>query len=156
MNPILINMYILITFLLGVIVAQILKPVFLLITKREWDPKLIFASGGFPSSHTAGVIAMTLIVGLQDGFENPSFSICLAMSFIVAYDAANVRYYAGRNIEMTQQLIKDIQELTMTKLDDPVYMTKVKKVLGHKWVEVIGGVILGCVVAILYYNIIMK
>ena len=71
---------------------------------------------------------------------------------IICYDAANVRYYAGQNIKITRQLIEDIQELTKTKLTDPIYLTKIKNVLGHTWVEVIGGVIHGLVIAgILFY-----
>ena len=63
------------------------------------------------------------------------------------YDAANVRYYAGRNIQITQQLIRDIQTLTTVKLDDPIYLLKVKEVLGHQWFEVFCGVVLGLLVA---------
>ena len=59
----------------------------------------------------------------------------------------NVRYYAGQNIQITQQLIKDISELSQIKLDDPIYFTKMKDVLGHKGFEVLGGIILGLIVA---------
>ena len=49
--------------------------------------------------------------------------------------------------------IKDIQILTQTRLDDPIYLTKVKEVLGHKWIEVFGGIILGLIIAGLMYFI---
>jgi acid phosphatase family membrane protein YuiD len=73
--------------------------------------------------------------------------VVLIFSLIVLYDAANVRYYAGRNIQLTQQLVKDIQTLSTIKLDDPIYLMKIKEVLGHQWFEVIGGVVLGLTVA---------
>lgn len=51
---------------------------------------------------------------------------------------ANVRYYAGQNIKITKQLIQDIEVLTQTTLENPIYRQKIKEVLGHKWVEVVG------------------
>lgn len=132
---------------LALIAAQALKPVFYYMFHRKWIPNLCFSSGGFPSSHTAMVSALTLAVGLQESFESTVFVVTLVFSIIVGYDAANVRYYAGQNIQITQQLIKDLQELSELKLDDPIYFTKIKEVLGHKWTEVIGGCILGLVLS---------
>ncbi len=132
-------------------VAQLLKPLLKYIVTREWDSSLIFESGGFPSSHTALVSALVISVGLHDNFDSTIFAVVLAFSMIVIYDAANVRFYAGRNIQITQQLIKDVQELTQTRLDDPIYLLKVKEVLGHKWTEVLGGIVVGLSVGGLMY-----
>ena len=133
--------------------AQLLKPVIRYIRTRDWDWHLALESGGFPRSHTSTVAALTLAVGITDNFSSTLFAVTLMFSLIVAYDAANVRYYAGQNIRITQQLIKDIQILTQTRLDDPIYLTKVKEVLGHKWIEVFGGIILGLIIAGLMYFI---
>ena len=135
------------------ITAQLLKPVTHYVKTHEWDWHQVFESGGFPSSHSSTVAALTLAVGLTDQFSSTLFAVTLMFSLIVVYDAANVRYYAGQNIRITQQLIKDIQILTQTRLDDPIYLTKVKQVLGHKWIEVIGGIGLGLVIAGLMYFI---
>lgn len=131
------------------IIAQILKPLFLRFRKKHWNLSLAFESGGFPSSHSSCVVALCIAVGLQDGLESTTFAISLILSLIVCYDAANIRYYAGRNIAITQQLIKDLEFLAQTKLEDPVYMTKIKDVLGHKWIEVIGGIIVGILTALM-------
>lgn len=143
--------YALWAFLIAVISAQAIKPLFHYLFNRTWTLKEIVASGGFPSSHTAAVTALTLSIGLREGFDSPIFAMGAAFSLIIAYDAANVRYYAGKNIELTQQLIKDVQELTKYKLDDPIYLTKIKQVLGHKWIEVIGGIIHGSIIAYLLF-----
>lgn len=127
--------------------AQGLKPVIRYYRTKEWVPHLLFESGGFPSSHTSLVSALCLAVGIQENFSSTIFAVTLVFGVIVAYDAANVRYYAGRNIQITQQLIRDIQTLTSIQLDDPVYLLKVKEVLGHQWTEVVGGVFVGLVVA---------
>ena len=133
--------------------AQLVRPVSRYIRAREWDWHMALGSGGFPSSHTSTVAALTLAVGITDNFSSTLFAVTLMFSLIVAYDAANVRYYAGQNIRITQQLIKDIQILTQTRLDDPIYLTKVKEVLGHKWIEVFGGILLGLIIAGLMYFI---
>ncbi len=148
----LIDMYPFWAAIIANVTAQICKPLYIKIIKGHWDMDLAFASGGFPSSHTATVAALSLAVGIQENFSSTIFAVTLSFALIVCYDAANVRYYAGQNIRITQQLIKDIQELTSTKLDDPIYLTKVKNVLGHKWVEVFGGIGHGLMIAsILYY-----
>ncbi|MFV0380383.1 MAG: divergent PAP2 family protein [Anaerorhabdus sp.] len=135
----------------AIISAQFLKPFFYYLKEKKWNMSLMHASGQFPSSHAAGVSAITLAVGLQDGFSSSLFAVTLAFSLIVVYDAANVRYYAGKNIQITQQLIKDIQLLSKTPLDDPIYFTRVKNVLGHKWFEIIGGIIHGITISLILY-----
>ncbi len=135
------------------LVAQSLKPAFYYLRTKQWKPRLLFESGGFPSSHTSTVTALTLAVGIQEHFSSTIFAVTLMFGMIVAYDAANVRYYAGQNIRITQQLIKDIQLLTQTNLDDPIYMLKIKEVLGHKWTEVIGGFFVGIIMALIIFLI---
>ncbi|MFV0479638.1 MAG: divergent PAP2 family protein [Anaerorhabdus sp.] len=137
------------SFLTAVLLAQLIKPFFYFLRKGEWNFTLFYASGRFPSSHSSGVSALALAVGLQDGFSSSIFAVTLAFACVVIYDAGNVRYYAGKNIEITQQLIKDIQLLTKTRLEDPVYLTHLKDVLGHKWIEIIGGIGLGLLVALI-------
>lgn len=140
--------------LTAMISAQFAKPFYHWLLKREWKWALMKASGGFPSSHSAAVSALALAVGIQENFSSTIFAVTLTFAMIICYDAANVRYYAGQNIKITRQLIEDIQELTKTKLTDPIYLTKIKNVLGHTWVEVIGGVIHGLIIAgILFYFI---
>lgn len=48
---------------------------------------------------------------------------------------------------------KSIQESTDIKLDDPIYTIKLKEVLGHKWIEVFGGIILGVIITLMMYYI---
>lgn len=75
----------------------------------------------------------------------------MALAVIVIYDAANVRYYSGQNIRVTQQLVKDVQENLHTEFDDPIYQTKLKEVLGHKWKEIFGGLVLGIMIALIFH-----
>lgn len=143
--------YPLISALVANILAQILKPLFHYLRTGEQKFGLLAESGGFPSSHTSMVVGLTTAIGLQEGINSTLFFISIIFSLITIYDAANVRYYAGQNIAMTKQLIKDIDTLTQHKFSDPIYLMKIKTVLGHKWVEVFGGIVLGTLIPSLLF-----
>lgn len=135
------------------VLAQALKPLFWWLRHKKWHWKLMGASGGFPSSHSAMVSALAVSVGMQEQFRSSIFAVTLTLAVIVIYDAANVRYYSGQNAKVTQQLIRDLKEKYPDLFTDPVYETKLKQVLGHKWREVIGGILLGIAVALLLYRV---
>ena len=136
--------------IVSAVLAQFLKPVFYWLVHREWKWNLVKDSGGFPSSHSAMVSALALSVGIRESFNSTIFAVTMALACIVIYDAANVRYYSGQNIKITQQLIKDIQKQTDVKFEDPIYHTRVKQVLGHRWIECIGGILIGLIIALLF------
>lgn len=131
------------------ILAQVLKPIIYYYRSGKFDIHYTFACGGFPSSHTSTVTALALSVGLVEGFNSTLFAVTFVFSLIVMYDAVNVRYYAGKNIELTQQLVSDLAEMIKLPLDDPIYHEKMKAVLGHRFMEAVGGFVLGIVVTLI-------
>ncbi|MBP3868278.1 MAG: divergent PAP2 family protein [Solobacterium sp.] len=137
--------------ILSALLAQLLKPIIYYFKTKKWNLHLVIDSGGMPSSHTALVSALALSVGLQEAFSSTIFAVTLVLAVIVIYDAANVRYYSGQNIKVTQQLVKDVQENLHTEFDDPIYQIKLKDVLGHKWMEVIAGLLLGALIALVFH-----
>ena len=137
--------------LTAAVIAQLLKPAITYLHTKKWNWSLARAAGGFPSSHSALVSALALSVGMVEQFRSSIFAVTLALAVIVIYDAANVRYYSGQNIKVTQKLVHDLQELYPDLLDDPLYDTKLKPVLGHRWFEVFGGILLGIVVALIFH-----
>ena len=143
------SLYPLVTALLSNILAQVLKTVVYYYRTGKWDFHWVIASGGFPSSHSSTVTALSLSIGIQEGFDSAIFAVTTIFSFIVMYDACHVRYYSGKNIELTQQLVKDLPEMTGLHFDDPIYQEKLKNVLGHKFVEVIGGFVGGLAVPLI-------
>ena len=124
------SLYPLVTALLSNILAQVLKTVVYYYRTGKWDFHWVIASGGFPSSHSSTVTALSLSIGIQEGFDSAIFAVTTIFSFIVMYDACHVRYYSGKNIELTQQLVKDLREMTGLHFDDPIYQEKLKNVLG--------------------------
>ena len=137
--------------ILSAVLAQLLKPIVHYMKTGKWNLWLIKDSGGMPSSHTALVTALALSVGLQEAFSSTIFAVTAALAVSVIYDAAKVRYYSGQTIKVTQQLVKDVQEELNTEFTNPIYQIKLKDVLGHKWMEVVGGGILGAFVAIVFH-----
>lgn len=137
--------------LIANVIAQSIKPIITYLQTNEFNAKQAFASGGFPSSHTSTVFALALAVGINEGFDSTMFSIALAFALIVMYDAVNVRYYAGKNIELTKKLIQDLSEKNIFDSENPIYDEKLKDVLGHKKIEAVGGLVLGCLVTLVLY-----
>ncbi|NLC33785.1 MAG: divergent PAP2 family protein [Erysipelothrix sp.] len=140
----------------ALIIAQLLKPVSHFIKTGKWKFKLFFDSGGLPSSHSSMVSALVLSVGLVEKFSSTIFAVTVIFAFIVMYDAANIRFYAGKNIQTTQQLIRDLKANNVHSpiLNDPIYEAPTKEILGHSWLEVICGAILGAAIAGLWFLIV--
>ena len=143
------SLYPLVTALLSNVLAQVGKTVIYYYRTGKWDLHWVIASGGFPSSHSSTVTALSLSIGIQEGFDSAIFAVTTIFSFIVMYDACHVRYYSGKNIELTPQLVKDLREMTGLRFDDTIYQEKLKNVLGHKFVEVIGGFVVGIIVPLI-------
>jgi len=89
--------------------------------------------GGFPSTHTAVVTAVVVMVGLQNGFEHPAFGIGLALLWIVITDARSLRRMVGDHAEHLNTL-------------SPA-RKKHRERVGHSYVEIAGGALVGTLVA---------
>ncbi|MBQ7826607.1 MAG: divergent PAP2 family protein [Clostridia bacterium] len=135
----------LIAALLGWFSAQALKiPIYYLV-ERKWDFRRFFGAGGMPSSHTAMVIATATMIGALAGFNSPVFAVSVVLAFIVMYDATGVRRETGRQAEIINQILRDV--LINGK---PISDRELKELVGHKPIEVFGGVLVGLAVAVLY------
>lgn len=133
-------------------IAQLIKPFSKYVKTKKFDALEFFAAGGFPSSHTSAMSSLTLAFALKEGLDSSEFMITFILTAIIGYDAMNVRLYAGKHIAITRQLIDDLRQLKDLKFDDPIYLTKMKQILGHERFEVIGGFLLGLIVSfILFY-----
>ena len=143
------NYYPLTAFLVALIIAQGVKPFIMLVKTGEFRLSYLIASGGYPSSHSSSLVALCLSIGLKEGFDTSIFALSLAIMVVVLFDAVNVRYYSGRNISLTKQLVEDLKYLIEMK--DPIYDEKFKEVLGHTKLELITGILLGIFVSVVLY-----
>ena len=86
------SLFPLVSALLSNVVAQVAKTFVYYYRTGKWDLHWVMASGGFPSSHTSTVTALSLAIGIQEGFDSAIFAVTAIFSFIVMYDACHVRY----------------------------------------------------------------
>lgn len=126
------------------LVAQVAKLFTNCYRKGRWELKVMFDSGGMPSSHTSLVFSLTTAIALQYGLGSPLFPLSLAFSLIVAYDAAGVRRHAGKQAEVLNRILADVFH------GSPISDTKLKEVLGHSPLQVTCGAILGVLVGSIY------
>jgi uncharacterized protein len=133
---------VLVAVMIGWLLAQVLKIPTEYLRSRRWLWAMIFAAGGMPSSHTALMVSGTLAVGLYHGFDNPLFAIAVGATMIIAHDAAGVRRQAGKHAERINLLFDELLHGHLWSEDE------LKEVIGHTPLEVVGGIILGLLVAI--------
>jgi acid phosphatase family membrane protein YuiD len=92
-----------------------------------------------PSAHTAFVISLATAAAYFDGVFSTTFAISIVLSYIVIYDAANIRTNIGYNGKIVNQLIKDVPGIK--KESYPI----LKEIVGHRPMEILIGTILGFV-----------
>lgn len=88
--------------------------------------------GGFPSNHSAILSSMTFFIYLNEGLS-PVFGAMIAVSFLFILDATDLRVKVGK-------MARSINQLSDNK-------TSHRERIGHSYVEVLGGVILGVLIA---------
>ena len=127
------------------IVAQGLKIPIHALTDHHWKVSYFWSAGGMPSSHTAGVMALDVMVGLNYGWGSVAFAISMVFSAIVMYDAAGVRRETGRQ----GAAINEILQKVMVE-GKPISDDELKEVVGHSPFEVAMGAVTGILVAVLW------
>lgn len=101
----------------------------------------IFESGGMPSSHTATVVSLAVIIGLRDGFNTGLFGLAGLFAIIVAYDSLKVRRSSGEQGVAIRKLIKE--------QNSGVGVPRISK--GHTPVEVVVGGFFGMLIGVVVF-----
>lgn len=94
----------------------------------------LFATGGMPSSHSAFVTSLLIVVGRKLGMDSVEFAIVAVLAGIVWYDAMNIRHAVGQQAHVLNQL-QDWKKLSER--------------MGHSFFEVLVGIVFGAVVTLL-------
>ena len=121
--------------------AQIIKVPLNYFQTGRWNWVLFFTTGGMPSSHSSLMTATTLAIGLYHWFDNPIFALGVAITMIVVYDAGGIRQQAGIHAQRINVLFDELLH------GHPINQKDLREVLGHTPLEVVGGILLGLVVA---------
>lgn len=128
-------------------VAQILKTVLHAVINKQWDWKRLVGDGGMPSGHSATVTAIALMLGLVYGFDSAIFALGAILAVIVCHDATGVRMETQKQAYLINELVKAFSELSEDKLPE----VKLKKFVGHSPIQVMAGILLGIVNALIMH-----
>ena len=128
--------YIFLVPLIGWFAAGFLKTLINFCYHKNYDLRLTFSNGGFPSAHTTTVITVTSYIGFHDNFSSTIFLLAECVSFIVIIDATHLRRAIGKHAAMLNKLNgrKSLYERE-----------------GHSYIEVFAGIVIGFIVGYLCF-----
>ena len=109
---------------------------------RQLDFSHLFRSGGMPSAHSALVTALSVAVGLTDGFNSPIAMIAVGFATITIADAVSLRRAAGEQAKLLNRIVERLNKSA------PFEAERLQERLGHKRREVLGGILFGIAVAV--------
>ena len=95
-----------------------------------------------PSTHAAGVTALSVCVGFQTGFDSPLFAVAVAFTVITLFDAQGVRRWSGRQAQVLNKMMEDMY------FKRRIQEKRLKELLGHSPLEVLAGMGVGVVTAL--------
>lgn len=157
--------------------AQILKTLFTLIFTKELVLERMVGAGGMPSSHSALTSSIAIAMANKLGFNSPVFGLSLAFAAVVMYDAMGVRRAAGEQAKVLNRIVFEFSNFpfftkqqddseksdgeapdeistensvtdTETRKTIPLLKKELKEFLGHTPLEVLGGCLVGILVAV--------
>ena len=67
------------------------------------------STGGMPSSHSAAVTSLTTAIAYEAGLDSPLFAVSAIFAVIVMFDATGIRYQAGQQALIINQMRVDFQ-----------------------------------------------
>lgn len=142
-----INNYIIKVAFASWLTAQVLKTIINFAITKNFKAERLVGAGGMPSSHSALVVALVIATAKTCGVDSAVFAIAAALAAIVMYDAMGVRRAAGEQAKVLNMFIDHwIEKISWQDKDLP-QIKQLKEMLGHTPLEVIGGIIVGIVVA---------
>lgn len=123
---------------------QVFKVITDLIVNKKLNVRRIVGAGGMPSSHSAIVTSLAVLVGKEYGFNSGIFAIALIMACVVMYDAAGVRRAAGKQATIINKIL-DTPGLSTEEVQE-----KLVEALGHTPIQVFVGALIGIIVGMLF------
>lgn len=124
--------------------AQAVKVLLELVTRRRWQPRLFFRNGGMPSSHTATVVTLAVLIGHEAGLHSPVFSLVLVFATYVVFEATGLRQEIGHQARLLNDLVETLRRTHHLAAHDLL------EFVGHTWAEVAGGAACGILFALLF------
>ncbi len=135
---------ILVSAVLGWLIAQILKTIIHTTLTRSFQAERLVGSGGMPSSHSATVCALATSTGILCGLDSVAFALAAIFAIVVMYDAMGVRRETGRQSKVLNEMIELFSHMGKNvSVEDTL-----REFIGHTPLQVLVGAVLGIVIAI--------
>ena len=130
--------------------AQVIKTILNLIASGKFDAERLYGAGGFPSAHSALVCSLFIATAKSQGVRSPAFALAFVLAAIVMYDAMGVRHETGEQAKILNRIMADwLQD--DNEEDGAIFSNQkqLKEKVGHTPFEVLGGALLGILIAVL-------
>ena len=118
------------------VIAQILKTITYAAVYKKLDISRILGDGGMPSGHSATVSSLSVSCAIYFGCGSFEFAFATLFALVVCRDAMGIRREAGVQATVINDLIKHIKK-------DGINDVTLKEFLGHTPMQVLAGIILG-------------
>ncbi|OGF28441.1 hypothetical protein A2331_05260 [Candidatus Falkowbacteria bacterium RIFOXYB2_FULL_34_18] len=138
--------HILILPLISGLTAQIIK-FFIKSNHTKFSIKNIVAYSGMPSGHSAIIISLATIIGLEEGFSSSLFAVSVVMAIIVIRDALGIRRYLGEHGKTLNILVKDLGNDNVLEAKYPHLLEHI----GHTPLQVFIGSLMGLIISVIGY-----
>ena len=99
--------------------------------------KKLIGYGGLPSTHTTIISSAVFFYGFSEGFFTPTFTLGLSVMMLFIMDAHNLRRKIGVHAEILNKLQSE---------------TVLRERMGHTWLEISCGIILGAAIGYFFAN----
>ncbi|MBI4598236.1 MAG: divergent PAP2 family protein [Candidatus Omnitrophica bacterium] len=129
------------SWLLACVISQAIKMALGVIRLKRFDFRWLIGTGGMPSTHAAGVCALSTSIGFLQGFDSPLFAAAAAFTVITLFDAQGVRRWSGRQAQVLNKMMEDMY------FKRRIQEQRLKELLGHTPLEVLAGAGLGIATA---------
>ena len=129
-------------------VAQVLKTVIHFIIYKKFDISRLFGDGGMPSGHSATVTSIAVAAALYYGTGSFEFAVAAILAIIVCHDAMGVRLETGKQAIVINDLVKAFNILSDQDLSEEV---KLKEFVGHTPIQVLAGILIGVLNALVMH-----
>ena len=132
--------------LFAAITGQIIKFILFTVQTRRINFKIFTTTGGMPSTHSAGVMGLSTMIGILEGFDSIAFAIAMGFSLVIMYDAAGLRRAAGKTAACLNKVMEEIYNQDLKAVGG-----KLKELLGHTPLEVFVGAVYGILFAYVFH-----
>ena len=103
----------------------------------------LIGNGGFPSTHTTVMSSTVFLIGFSEGVAAPIFGLGVAVLMITIIDALGIRRAVGKQASAINRYI----------VPGNITQPLLRESQGHNPIEVLGGLMLGFILAYILHQI---